>query len=185
MKIYSVNIILADPEEPLENSNKVFLDKKEAEQYYKDSIKNWKKNRRVYLKDVLDMTDEEIEKLENESLMNDIRNEEYCLTNYIYNDGVEMLLELTTEEVSNVGLFVVTEEFKYMNSECEIGNEIHLITTDFKKAFKKAIDLKAGLEEEFENPEHNEEIINSTEYYFQIRDEYDEVTIKILNKTMQ
>ena len=69
-----------------------------------------------------------------------------------------------------------------MNNQCEIGSNIHLITTNFEKAYDKAIEIRNNVQKEFGQSEYkDEEKLNTNEkiYSYILQDEYDLIEVTI------
>nr|DAV25203.1 MAG TPA: hypothetical protein [Caudoviricetes sp.] len=183
MKAYAVNIIWTDLEEAAEHYTNIFLDLNEARKFCLDSEKEWVYNKQdCLIDDSPDVTDEQIEEWKTRSLEEDIDNDDAIYKHYIYGDGQEKIFELTSNEVENIGVFVVKEDYRYMNNQCEIGSNIHLITTDFKKAYDKAIEVRNKAQKEFGQSNYkDEEKLNSNEkiYSYSLQDDYDLIEITI------
>jgi hypothetical protein len=183
MKAYAVNIIWTDLEEAAEHSTRIFLNLDEARKFCLDSEKEWAYNKEdCLIGDSPDVTDEQIEEWIVHSLEEDIDNNDAIYKHYVYGEGQEKIFELTSDEIDNIGVFVVKEDYRYMNNQCEIGSNIHLITTDFTKAYEKAIEIRDKAQKEFGQSEYkDEEKLNANEkiYSYILQDEYDLVEITI------
>lgn len=183
MKAYAVNIIWTDIQEMAEHSTRVFLDLDKARKFCLDSEKDWLNNKQDYLiGDSPDVTDEQIEEWRIDSLQEDIDSNEGIYKHYVYGEGEEKIFELTSDEVDDIGVFVVKEDYRYMNNQCEIGSNIHLITTDFEKAYDKAIEIRNKAQAEFGQSEYkDEEKLNANEkiYSYTLQDEYDLIEVTI------
>lgn len=183
MKAYIVNIIWTDIEELVEHSSRIFLDLDKAREYCLKAEEDWYKDKSSYLiGDSPDVTDEDIEEWRANALEEDIDNNDYIYRHYIYGETQEKVFELTSDEIENIGVFVVKEDYRYMNNQCEIGSNIHLITTNFEKAYDKAIEIRNNVQKEFGQSEYkDEEKLNTNEkiYSYILQDEYDLIEVTI------
>lgn len=180
MRIFAVNKIWADMTEACEHNTKLFIDLGKAREYILEQEKNWIELRK---KNMIEdgMSEEEFEDWITESLNEDIDNNDGIYKHYIYGDGEEKIFELMGEDIE-AGVFVVKEDYRYMNNQCEIGSNIHLITTDFEKAYDKAIEVRDKAQTEFAQSEYKDkEELNANEkiYSYSLEDEYDLVEVTI------
>lgn len=176
MKAYVVNVICSQLEEMIEHTSEIFLDLDKAREFCLNKESEWLRSNDYLIGDSPDVTDEQIEEWQRESIVEDFDNEDYIYKHYIYGDGEEKVFELTSNDIEDTGVFIVKEDFRYMNNQCEIGSRVHLVTLSFKKAYDKAKEIRDKAQIEFGQVGYTdkEEIdIDRKIYSYSLEDEYD------------
>lgn len=180
MKLYIVNKIWTSSYELEEHSSEVFFDKNKAIDYCHEQEKEWLESKKE------SMDKDAFEEWEVDSLQLDVDNPSAIYKHYVYDEGTEKVFEMTELEISDANVYVVKEDYRYMNNQCEIGSEVHLITNDLQKAYAKAMEIKAGILQRFDvrNSEEYEKM-DEEGYDYYIQDEFDTVSISILKHEIE
>lgn len=180
MKVFIVDIAMANMLNTATHHNKTFYNIEEAREYIEEAEREWLNDEFKTMRDYLGYNEDDINNWLENSLCDDIDNYDYIYKHYVYDYGEERIFEMREESIEDFPVFAVIEDYLFMNDIYEKDRIIHMITTNFQKALSRALELKQERKKEFEHYEEYEDLnMPGMSYQYNIANEYDQVNINI------